>query len=116
MRTGVEGSRELESTDELRVEARSNLNTHAAAKKPDVHYSQIRFLPPPHFVLRHHAGDDRVGSTILSFDETHNGDVRSDESYDAFEDVWEVCVLYSKGTEGPATPALYPGHSVVRVG
>jgi hypothetical protein len=73
--TDVERFRELKRADELRVEAGSDLDAHAAAEEPDVHDPQVRFLPPPHLVLLHHAGDDRVGFTILSCDETHVGNV-----------------------------------------
>jgi len=73
--TSVERLRELKCTDKLRVEAGGDLNAHAAAKKPDVHQPQVWFLPPPHLVLLHHAGNDRVGCTILCFEDSHDGQV-----------------------------------------
>jgi hypothetical protein len=78
----------LERPDELRIEAGSDLDAHAAAEEPYVHEPQIRLFPPPYLVLLHHAGDDGVGSTILSCDETHVGDIRSDEGCERSERVW----------------------------
>ena len=75
--TFVEWLRELQRADQLRIESGGHLHAHAAAEEPDVHDAQIRFLPPSHLVLLHHAGDDGVGSTILSFDETHDAGVEA---------------------------------------
>jgi hypothetical protein len=70
--TFVEGARELEGVDELRVETGGDLNTHAAYEEVEVHPAQIGLLVPWHLVLRNHAGNNGVGSTILNFEETHD--------------------------------------------
>ena len=59
-RTLVEGWSKLESVDELRVEARSHLNAHAAQEEEDVHAPQVRLLVPCHLVLLDQAGDNGV--------------------------------------------------------
>lgn len=61
-RTLVEGRGELESVDELRVETRGHLNTHAAEEEADVHGPQVRLLVPHHLVLLAEASDNGVGS------------------------------------------------------
>lgn len=72
--TLVERGRELERADELRVKTRCDFNAHAAAEKPDVHDSEIFFLPPSHVILLHHASDDGLGrSALRMFYETHDG-------------------------------------------
>jgi hypothetical protein len=115
-RTGIEWSRELKSANKLRVEAGSDLNTHAAAEEPDVHDPQVWFLPPSHLVLLHHAGDDGVGSTILSCDETHVGDVRSDGGCEASGEVWGNALYTRASNRTSRYPGSLPQTSVARVG
>jgi hypothetical protein len=58
--TLVEGCRELKRVDELRVETRGHLNTHAAQEQVHVHNPKVRLLEPWYLVLRDKAGDNGV--------------------------------------------------------
>lgn len=90
-RTLVEGYRELEGANELRVETRSNLNAHAAAEEPDIHESEVSFFPPSDLVLLEHAGDDGLGSRALcEFLNAHHDDDGSESN--------EVRDGYQKGS------------------
>lgn len=57
----MEGLCELEGIDELGIEARGHLNTHAAQEQEDVHPPQVGLLVPWRLVLGDEAGDDGVG-------------------------------------------------------
>jgi hypothetical protein len=66
----------LQRVDKLRVETRSNFDTHAADEQVEVHDSEIRFLVPRYFVLLDHACDDWVGPMPgVRFEDTHYGGV-----------------------------------------
>lgn len=56
----MEGRRELEGVDELGVETRGHLDTHAAQEEPHVHKTQVGLLVPWRRVLGDEARDDRV--------------------------------------------------------
>jgi hypothetical protein len=76
-RTYVERCRELKGVDELRVETRSDLNTHTTDEEVEVHDPQIRLLVPWHLILLDHARNDGVGSMadVWRLEDTHDGGV-----------------------------------------
>lgn len=59
-RTVVEGVRVLQSVDELRIETRSHLDTHATEEQPDVHHTKIGLLVPWRLILLDEASDNWV--------------------------------------------------------
>jgi len=59
--TLVEGLRELQGVDELRIETRGHLNTHAAHEQEEVKVSKVWLPVPWHLVLLHEARNDGVG-------------------------------------------------------
>jgi hypothetical protein len=75
--TLVEGRRELKGVDELRVESRCNLNTHAADEEVKVHPPQVRLLVPWHLVLFDHARNNGISSMpdVWCLEDTHDGGI-----------------------------------------
>lgn len=75
--TFIEWLRELKSVDELRVEARSDLNTHTTDKEVKIHDPQVGLLVPWHLVLLDHARNDWIGSmaNVWRLEDAHDGGV-----------------------------------------
>ena len=73
--TLIEWCRKLKSTDELRVETRSDFNTHTTDEQVEVHDPQIGLLVPWHLVLLDQARNDGVGSMadVWRLEDTHDG-------------------------------------------
>jgi hypothetical protein len=80
--TLVERLRELERVDELRVETRGHLNTHAAEEEPEVHVSQVGLLVPWHPVFLDQAGDDGV-TRVSCLDDGHGVEDSKDVDFTA---------------------------------
>lgn len=69
--------RELQRVDELGVEARSHLDTHAAGEEKEVHHTEVALLPEGDLVLGYHASDDGVRGAGL-------GGLSGEDSHDAY--------------------------------
>jgi hypothetical protein len=78
--TLIEGSRELQGVDELRVETRCNFDTHTTDEKVEVHDPEVGLLVPWRLVLFDHARDNWIGSMadVRCLEETHDGGVDDD--------------------------------------
>jgi hypothetical protein len=68
--TFVKRLRELQCVDELRVEARGHLHTHAAKEEPQVHVPKVRLLVPWHLVFLDQASDNGL-TGVTCFDDRH---------------------------------------------